>query len=111
MVRQIKLMWDYDCWPLWHFGGSEAGNIDPDSLPLSRETRTRLSEWAAISNAKLNRNDPPSTEWTKEEKLAIEAEGRQIWKVLQRELGKDYQVVYYSSIEHKVLEPNRKDTI
>ena len=98
-------MWDYGCHALWHFGGPEVGNIDPESLPLSATTKARLEAWAAIPETKLDHNYPPDTAWTKDEKLAFEAEGRQLWKDLQRELGKGYRVVYHSSTEHRVLIP------
>jgi hypothetical protein len=107
MPQQIKLMWDYDCYPLWHFGGREVGNIDPDSLPLSPATRARLKAWAAIPDAKLDRHNPPdtATAWSEDEKLAFEAEGRQLWRALQQELGQAYGVVYHSSTEHRLLMP------
>jgi hypothetical protein len=104
----IKLMWDYDCWPLWHFGDREVCNIDPDSLPLSAATRARLKDWAAIPDAKLDRSDPSSVTWTEEERQKFEAEGRDLWKLLQRELGDGYRVVYYSSTKHQVLMPENE---
>lgn len=40
MIKKIKLMADYDCYPVWDM--DEIGEIDPSELPLSKETIKRL---------------------------------------------------------------------
>jgi len=93
-MKRIKLMADYDCWPLWKASGSEAGDIDPWSLPLSESTRRSLKDWASHYNSWLNRDDPrlsgPRSDADRE---AFNAEGRRLWKVLRSELP-DYDVIY-----------------
>ncbi len=37
-MKRIKLMADYDCYPLWLDSDDEVGNIDPDVLPISDST-------------------------------------------------------------------------
>lgn len=104
MPRHIKLMWDYECWPLWQHHGQDFTNVDLASLPLSAPTLTRLQAWAAIPDAKLAEVEyPPDMKWSAEEKAAFEAEGRDLWRTLQRELGRDYHVVYHSMTEGRVL--------
>jgi len=44
---RIKVMADYGCWPRWHDGGGEVGNIDPNTLPLSDGLVSALNSWAA----------------------------------------------------------------
>ncbi|KES16178.1 hypothetical protein GASC598I20_006050, partial [Gilliamella apicola SCGC AB-598-I20] len=34
-MKKIKLMADYECYPLWIDSDNEVGNIDPDSLLIS----------------------------------------------------------------------------
>ena len=41
-------MADYECYPLWWVNSDKAGDIDPETLPLSQETITRLEKWADI---------------------------------------------------------------
>jgi hypothetical protein len=106
MQRRIKLMWDYQCWPLWE-PGSEHYALKPDSLPLSQATKDRLARWAAIPDAKLSKHmeNPPDIIWTAEESRAFEVEGRALWTILQRELGAGFHVVYHSTVERRVLLP------
>jgi hypothetical protein len=40
-MTTIKVMADYECWPLWN-----GDNLDPDSLPLSTYLREQLAAWA-----------------------------------------------------------------
>src|SRR6266404_4124994 len=85
MKRRIKLMWDYHCWPLWE-PESEHYVLEPHSLPLSQATKDRLLRWAGIPDAKLAKHldYPPNITWTADEAQAFEAEGRELWRILQR---------------------------
>lgn len=82
----------------------KAGDIDPETLPLSQETITRLEKWADIYDAKLNWEDPGNSPgFSAEEKTAFEEEGISLWKQLQKELALNYEVVYFSEILRKVI--------
>jgi len=107
MSRSIKLMWDYNCSPLWHHREEDVGDIDPNTLPLSTATKDRLEAWAAFPDAKLDRNYPPDTVWTDEESAAHEAEGRALWRLLRTELGPNFRVAYRSAKEGRMLEPEQ----
>ena len=106
MQRRIKLMWDYNCWPLWETGGSQYA-LESDSLPLSQSTKDRLERWAAIPDAKLaeHMDNPPDITWTADETRSFEAAGRELWRILQRELGAGFCVVYHSTTERRDLLP------
>jgi len=107
MRRRIKLMWDYDCLPLWHLEGPIYAGMDRGALPLSVSTLTRLEAWAAIANAKLaEAGYPRDMKWSSTESRAFEIEGRELWRILQHELGQDYYVVYHSMAEGRVLLPD-----
>jgi hypothetical protein len=96
MVRRIRLMADYICYPLWEMDPSDSYEIDPRSLPLRQETILRLDHWADIYDGILNMDDPASSGFKteKDEEDWIQ-EGVLLWKLLQQELGTDYQVYYY----------------
>ncbi len=92
---KIKLMADYDCWPIW--GVSEVGNIDPNTLPLSVVTQKALAKWARTYDGTLNRADPIQSGFeTSEEAIAFNMEGWRLWECLQRELP-NFKVVYFDN--------------
>ncbi|MCE2719808.1 MAG: hypothetical protein ACK57R_21535 [Dolichospermum sp.] len=103
-VEKIKLMADYECYPLWWASYDKAGDIDPETMPLSKETISRLEKWADIYDAKLNWEDPNSSGFPSlEAKAAFEAEGISLWKQLQKELAPNYEVFYFSETLRKVV--------
>lgn len=104
MAEKIKLMADYECYPLWWASSGKAGDIDPETMPLSEETVSRLGKWADIYDAKLNWEDPNSSGFpTLEAKAAFEQEGISLWKQLQKELAPDYEVIYFSEQLRQVV--------
>jgi hypothetical protein len=54
----IKLMADYESFPLWQRDRSGTTNIDPTTLPISPELAEELLRWAEIFDSILNRSDP-----------------------------------------------------
>lgn len=91
-MKQLKLMLDYDCWPLWD---QDAGdNLDPEVLPLSDALKARLQAWSDAYNVLLNRDDPMNSYHTSEREQALEQEGVSLWRALQTELGEAWQVFY-----------------
>lgn len=106
MPLKLELMTDYQCWPLWRCGDSGVGNVDPETLPLSTETRARLDGWAARYDGWLDLDDPArSPQVPSEEVDAFEAEGMQLWARVRAELGPEYEVVYRSIKQRRVLGP------
>lgn len=102
-VRRLKLMADYDCWPLWEAGEDLVGNVDPATLPISVELRDRLLRWAERFDAGLNREDPASSEWSSpEERVAFDEEGRDLARALRRELPDGYEFVYFSEVLRRI---------
>jgi hypothetical protein len=89
---RIKLMADYDCWPLWHSGGDEVGDIDPQSLPLTEELVSDLNGWKAKLDDALNRDDPGNTQWPDGFFVEFNREGRNLARRLKIELGSSYEV-------------------
>ena len=88
----MKLMADYDCYPLW---GEDGENIDPSSLGLS-ETLTRdLNAWAKSYDATLNQDDPLKSGFASEDaERLFQEEGARLHLLLQRELGGEINVLF-----------------
>jgi hypothetical protein len=96
-ITRIKIMADYNCFPLWWKEPHDPGNIDPSTLPLSAETIARLMEWAARYDATLNKDDPAASGFpTDEEQRAFEDAGLELWRRVREELGAAYDVWYFS---------------
>lgn len=93
-MRRIKVMADYDCWPLWHDGppNGDVGDIDPLTLPIDPSLQARLLEWADAYGALLDRDNPAATlppqSW-------FDQEGRQLALELQLALGETIRVRYW----------------
>ncbi|MEG4958853.1 MULTISPECIES: hypothetical protein [unclassified Microcoleus] len=104
MVQRIKLMADFDCYPLWDM--DDGGDIAPTELPLSEATIERLLNWQKIYDGIIDWNDPASAGFaTIKEERAFERKGISLWCQLKRELGDDYQVFYKSQLHQRVLNP------
>lgn len=87
-MRAIKVMPDYGCFPLWHSGENEVGNIDPESLPISSLLVSQLNEWAAEYDATLNQECPPESCFSsKEVEIKFLAKGYELASALKAELG------------------------
>lgn len=91
---ELKLMPDYQCYPLWGVGGDNLGNIDPNSLPISEDLKLKLAKWANQYDATLNLDDPLKSGFSSEkEELSFRECGEKLLNRLQIELGSQY-VVY-----------------
>ncbi len=94
MRQKIKLMADYECWPLWWASGEQVGDINPSTLPLRQETIARLAAWSAQFNSWLNWDDPAASRIPRGEAEAFEQEGIALWQQVRQELVSQYDVVY-----------------
>ena len=104
MAKVLKLMPDYQCFPLW-LAGNEFGNADPGSLPLSDELKIALNRWAQAYDLTLNQDYPPDSKFqSKVEEDAFEAEAMRLRKELQIQLGTEFKIVYYSQREGRLFE-------
>lgn len=94
-MRRFKLMADYDCHPLWGMVDPEIGDVDPASLPLSKELVADLAAWAAAYDATLDRDDPAASGFaTPTAEAAFRAEGARLAGRLSAELGAGYEIVF-----------------
>lgn len=98
MAHKIKLMTDYNCYPLWWTNG-RVGDINPNTLPLNQKTIQSLEAWANVYDNILNWDDPASSGFASlEDKEAFEQEGINLWLQLREELSPNYQVIYKSEL-------------
>lgn len=99
---KIKLMADYDSWCLWDL--DNAGNIDPNSLPLTEALKEALRAWESKYDATLNRADPIESGFISAyEAQKFNAEGWELWERLKQRLKKT-EVVYFDNELSKVLD-------
>lgn len=102
MYTRIKLMTDYNYYPLWDM--DDVGDIDPKELPLSEATIERLLNWQKIYDGIIDWDDPASAGFTSaQEEIAFEREGISLWKQLQKELGDEYEIIYFSQLQQRVV--------
>ncbi|MBC3908001.1 hypothetical protein [Undibacterium umbellatum] len=92
-MRMIKLMADYNCFPLWEASPGEIGNIDHDSLPISDELKNLLSLWGDEYTETLNTEDPLNSGFKNadHERNFITA-GERLAGRLQKELGQNFKI-------------------
>ena len=92
-MRTIKLMADYDCFPLWEASPGVVGNIDPASLPISKALKADLMTWAESYNETLNRDDPAKSGFNiKEAEDQFKLQGKALSERLQAELGSGHLI-------------------
>lgn len=90
-------MADYQCYPLWNV--EEVGNIDPNKLPISTVLKKHLNSWAECYDETLVIDDPKLSGFKNDkEALAFEEQGRFLWQQLQKELGNQYEIFYFSHL-------------
>ena len=92
-MRTIKLMADYQCFPLWEASPGQVGNIDPKELPISDELKLQLLKWAQVYDGTLNRDDPTCSGFQSHEaEVEFKNLGNELGARLQAELGIDFNV-------------------
>jgi hypothetical protein len=90
----IKLMADYECFPLW--SKDQGTNLDPASLSLSTALVRDLRAWADAYHGTLRREDPLASGFASEDdEKAFLAEGLRLARRVAVELGSGYHVEYF----------------
>ena len=92
--RAIKLMADYQCFPLWEASAGCQGNVDPCSLPLSEALRDELLAWARRYDATLDDEDPIASGFDDPvQERIFKQEGLRLADRLREELGPGFTLV------------------
>lgn len=101
---RLRLMPDYECFPLWEVRPDGVRNVDPGELGMSQQLRSELHEWSATYDATLCRDDPASSGFASpEQERAFEETGRRLWQALRVELGDDVELSYFSQLEGREI--------
>jgi hypothetical protein len=88
-IMRIKVMADFECWPLWWHPDYDIGNVDPETLGLSPALCNDLTQWAAKFDAIVDRDDPTSPAFaTVADEEEFHQQGRVLTARLQGELAK-----------------------
>lgn len=85
---EYKLMPDYQCDPLW----SASGNVDPKTLPISKQLQDGLKSWGAEFERATNQGQTDFS--SAKAKADFETQGTSLKNNLQAELGSSYKVKY-----------------
>lgn len=94
--QAVKVMAEYESFPLWQANSDGLANVDPASLPISSELAQTLLAWADDYDRTLNRDDPLASGFldaTAEENFY--AQGERLARQLATELGAQYTVEYF----------------
>ncbi|MDO8296984.1 MAG: hypothetical protein Q7T19_11175 [Caulobacter sp.] len=87
-MRSLRLMADYQCFPLWEASPGLAGDVDPATLPLSAALRADLLAWAADFDATLDLDDPARSGFVDAEaETRFRRRGEALGQRLREELG------------------------
>lgn len=93
-MRTLKLMAEYQCYPLWEASPGEIGNIDPDLLPISATLRGQLLAWADVYDSTLNWEDPAISGFPNVDAVEVfKAQGIKLADQLRVELGSEFTVL------------------
>lgn len=89
-------MADYECYPLWEYDEDGLiGDLNPESLPISRELVDKINHWGEIFESTLCMDDPIKSVFeTSEEEEKFRIIGETLAKDLRLELGDEYEVIY-----------------
>ncbi len=77
VVTKVKVMADYNCFPLWDLG-PDYRNIDPFDFGLSDDLARDLADWSAAYDTSLNQADPIASLWSDAQFQDHEADGRRL---------------------------------
>ena len=99
-VIEIKLMPEYQCWPLWS-SDIDGNNVDPNTLAISDDLKRELDSWSDEYDATLNMEYPPDSDFPSLEAFEqFQTKGNDLQKRLQLELGLGYRIIYYFDRSH-----------
>ncbi len=102
-MKEIKLMADYDCYPLWKTWRREYDNVAPETLGLSESLIQDLILWADKYDSTLNRQNPVESGFKScQDEQDFEQEGMRLFNCLKSQLEGEYLVVYFSNMEGKL---------
>ena len=102
MKNKLKIMADYQCFPIWGAFDNYSGNINPELLPITDELKEMFSAWRIKYDETLNDENPASSGFrTKEQEYLFDNQGVVLWKALAEQMGELCDVNYFSELKNK----------
>jgi hypothetical protein len=102
--RRLRLMAEYECFPLWETTESGLLNLAPEQLPISQDLQAALRAWAMLWEATYNRADPIKSGFPDDSATQrFVAQGHRLWQRLRTELDGGFEITYYSVVEDRPL--------
>lgn len=93
-MKKLKVMADYECFPIWDMSPEKYGDVDPNVLPISDELKQQLFDWSNEYDGTMNHSDPASSGFkSREVEMAFKERGVKLAHQLQKELGPNYKVL------------------
>jgi hypothetical protein len=93
-MRTIKLMTDYDCFPLWEILDDGLVNLDPRTLPISEKLICSLKNWTDKYDSTLDLSDPINSAFASiQDEESFNREGKLLYQCLKKELGDNFEVL------------------
>lgn len=103
-MKNLELMADYYCFPLWTTSDEGPENVEPSSLPLSRELERDLLAWSERFDAILVVDDPEASNFASpEEEDRFNADGRALATRLAEELAHAFEVTFVNTYGRKAV--------
>jgi hypothetical protein len=92
----IKVMAEYESFPLWQRDSRGTANVDPATLPIPSGLAQELLDWADAFDSTLNRSDPAASGFS--DPAAEDdfyAEGQRLARRLADELAGRYAIEWF----------------
>jgi hypothetical protein len=90
-MRRLRVSADYHAFPVWDL--DDGGMVDASTLPIDDQLAARLQAWADRFDATLDMDDPTASGFASpDEETAFVADGRQLARALQVQLGSGFEV-------------------
>ncbi|WP_131769675.1 hypothetical protein [Candidatus Protofrankia californiensis] len=95
----MKLMAEWQSWPVWDYSDGIPDNLDHAQLPISADLVAEISEWDRGFQETFNTDYPPDSGFlTDEEARAFDALGHELALRLAWELGPQVSVEYVPTV-------------
>jgi len=90
---RVRVMAEYQCFPIWRDEPTGVSNVAPAALGLSDRLASQLHLWAHRFDGTLNRADPDSSGFVDSaSKDAFYADGLELARQMREELGHTVEV-------------------
>lgn len=100
---EIKIMAEYQCFPLWDVGMTGPDNINPETLPISAALAKDFQRWADRYDLTLDQTYPPDSRFESAEAHSrFVTDGRLLARRLKDEMGNAVKVSYVNDLSREL---------